>query len=879
MPLRKMLFVLFIVLLLPSVPCAWAQDSLPQNVLTEITVYGIMRGDENGDLHLEQSVTRAEFSAMLVRALKIDNLPVSAVKSFDGVEESDWFYADVMRLTQCGVLNGYPDGSFRPLEHISTVEAVKSMTAALGYTAKAEERGGYPAGYLFTAAELGITKNIPVEDAMTRADVAQMIYNSLDVPLIDTDAIRSSGEIIYKVGETCLRDYHLYSDENGAQIKRKGILEANAESWLRMPYNNLRANQVVIDGNTYNVGETDAYRYLGMEVEYYAVADSEDGPYTLISIAPTKKNEAVTMTEHEYAGLSGNGAILGDMDGEDKTSSFALAKDHMLVKNFRKVQIPMDTDYSLARGTVKLIDNDGDGSFDIVIIEEFESVLAESADENSIWFRKGSFRDKQALPLFEKDVIYSVVDASGEYLAPEEIPELSVVSVSANESETVFKIRVQSEKLSGRVEEIGDDYLKIDDTTAPFEKGAEIDVSVGDTVDCYLNFRGEAAFTEISNYTDDYGYVIGCEQKGIGEFSVQMALSGRFTVDERKDLEEEDSAAVKLLKAHNSGVQTFTLRNKVKIGSERKTAEEAVAYLKNLGNPIVRYVINENGEIVEISIPEMVGNDVFGTNNQRTYNGNELVFGGLMNFGAFGVTDSTRVLCVPKNGVGSKDDYLASIEMLNGSSYTVNGYDMLSEGDNVRLIAVQTEMDYETGYGADENKTAILESVSQVLDDEGETVSRLTFWSQGKQMSYVSKPEVASGLRSGDVFLYSLGVTNDEIMEVEKIASLSDDQPRVIPLRGTARYGVIGLPVTVERNRISEAYYRRVDNITVSVGSTSADEYSCEIYRRNGPSVYVYDSGREEVRVGSVSDIIPGSSDKVFYYTSSSKIRIVVIVR
>ena len=47
-----------------------------------------------------------------------------------------------------GIINGYGDGNFLPEESLKGIEAIKILTAALGYQIVAENEGGYQSGYL-----------------------------------------------------------------------------------------------------------------------------------------------------------------------------------------------------------------------------------------------------------------------------------------------------------------------------------------------------------------------------------------------------------------------------------------------------------------------------------------------------------------------------------------------------------------------------------------------------------------------------------------------------------------------------------------------------------------------------------------------------------
>ncbi|MEE0776225.1 MAG: S-layer homology domain-containing protein, partial [Bacillota bacterium] len=91
---------------------------------------GIIDGYPDGTFKPDREVTRAEFAKMMC-AMWIEDQPedapdltaASAAKvSFPDVKESDWFYAYVMALAEEGIVNGYPDGTFKPNGKITRAE-------------------------------------------------------------------------------------------------------------------------------------------------------------------------------------------------------------------------------------------------------------------------------------------------------------------------------------------------------------------------------------------------------------------------------------------------------------------------------------------------------------------------------------------------------------------------------------------------------------------------------------------------------------------------------------------------------------------------------------------------------------------------------------
>ena len=148
---------------------------------------GIMVGDETGELHLERTITRAEAAKMICVAGNIaPQTEFSETDGFADVSDVHWAFPYVCALKEAGIVNGDENGQFNPENEITNEEIVKMIVALLGYSELAMARGGYPAGYTAQAGVLGITNGMQfaVNVPAVRHDVAVMIYQALDVPLM-----------------------------------------------------------------------------------------------------------------------------------------------------------------------------------------------------------------------------------------------------------------------------------------------------------------------------------------------------------------------------------------------------------------------------------------------------------------------------------------------------------------------------------------------------------------------------------------------------------------------------------------------------------------------------------------------------------------------
>ena len=102
---------------------------------------GIVNGKSKTEFAPSDSVTRAEFSKMICLAAE---LKPGGARKFSDVGADDWFYDYTMKMD--GIINGYPDGTFRPNDNITRQDAAVIICRTLekmGFDINTEEADGF----------------------------------------------------------------------------------------------------------------------------------------------------------------------------------------------------------------------------------------------------------------------------------------------------------------------------------------------------------------------------------------------------------------------------------------------------------------------------------------------------------------------------------------------------------------------------------------------------------------------------------------------------------------------------------------------------------------------------------------------------------------
>lgn len=156
-----------------------------QEYLNELTKYGLFEGDANGDFTPYKNITRAEMAKVLCKALGISPDSYNT-QMFSDVDSSHWAFGYINALATAKIVAGNDDGKFSPDREATYAETVKMLVTAMGYAPRTKDLGGYPYGYIETARELDLIKDIDIALDLycPRYIVFTLMYNALDVPFM-----------------------------------------------------------------------------------------------------------------------------------------------------------------------------------------------------------------------------------------------------------------------------------------------------------------------------------------------------------------------------------------------------------------------------------------------------------------------------------------------------------------------------------------------------------------------------------------------------------------------------------------------------------------------------------------------------------------------
>lgn len=865
-----------------------------ENVIFDLQSYGILQGKENGDLALDDNVTRAEFTAFVGRLIRAVN--ISYTERFKDVNKDDWFAQDVLNLAAYGLIEGNENGEFCPNDNVTYTDAMKILVCALGYRVAAEKSGAYPDGYLSVGTKIKLNDGISAgrEDFLTRGAVVLMLYNALDIEILEPVSYDPDSPTYELSGKTFRSLFSLDTNKDSVYMST-GIVTADYYSYLLEPVAEIEPGQVQINSIIYNVGTTNTDKLLGQEVEYY-YRENKHGAPTIISSRVSDTNKTLVLEPENIGDVYSDSLNYYDNE-KGKDVQIKLSSSFSVIKNYQLMSKPYSfvTGEDICKnGSVKLTDNTGDGYYDLAIVEDYKSYRVGRVSEKGFVLANDKvFDGKNFIKLTddEEDVKIILVNSAGEDISLADIMENDVVSLLQSEDKSVLKCVKGSSAVSGVLSESAEDTIYIDGTAYSYDYYFASDIRLGRGVIAYLDFNGDIIELELDKSSSKtYAYILesGSAQGLSGAFSLKVLIPGKLkTQIEIDDSDEDQIVEIPVLKAYNNSIEVLTLSEKISFDGVRMTESEYSILFSSSSlssspeNRLISYRTNSEGIVTSIESAERIGDG-----NYKVYNGYENVFG-KEGTEAFGISETSAVVCIPEEIPAgfNEENYYASILMNNGQRYKITGFDIDSETSIADIVVVTAPMDLQSGdVITSSSKLAVVSKISTVVDEADEEIkTKIEFWSESKKMTYFVAPDseasrISASMNFGDIFYYALNNV-DEIYKISKCDLGNLGGELILGDRGSndTERSILGEVTDIDYNIIDLYENRRVNRLTVSFDER-VSPLSLDVNRRNTPPIYLIDTRTSEVKPGSLDDIYVGG-DTIFAHIKEYSVKGIVLIR
>ncbi|MBO8173600.1 MAG: S-layer homology domain-containing protein [Bacillaceae bacterium] len=179
-----LVFVLVLTMAVPAFAAEGEDLGDAAGAVYRLGALDVLQGYPDGTFRPDNTITRAEFAAVAVRLLGLEDAAEAAkgTTQFDDYVDA-WATGYINIAVQQGVLKGYPDNTIRANNPVTQAEALTILVRALGYEPTVDE-AGWPYNYIVKANQIGLTDglNVSANAPATRGFVAMSSDNALTIP-------------------------------------------------------------------------------------------------------------------------------------------------------------------------------------------------------------------------------------------------------------------------------------------------------------------------------------------------------------------------------------------------------------------------------------------------------------------------------------------------------------------------------------------------------------------------------------------------------------------------------------------------------------------------------------------------------------------------
>lgn len=787
----------------------------------------------------ERSISRADFAVAIGNIFNIDQYSKVTESCFSDVPSDHWAAGSINALVNMGIIS--KDAEFRPGDTITGAEACKLLMSAAGYDKYAQQKGGFPTGYYRAANGTGIMDDIAADTNLTYGDAVNMIFKVLSVDIYDTVAL-GSDRYVYAVAEgTTL--ISLY----------KGICVAEGQltavDLVSLTGDKSERGKLWIDDVSYAMPEEiDGYELLGEEVRiYYSDNKESDGRKTVMLMPRTQQKDIITLTvDRSFKYDEQQGTIEYLPDGRTRTKKLSIADNAYVLKNGAECSDNVaGTLQNISKGSVKLVDSDSDGKYDVVLAAEYFNLTVGYIDkeEMTVYDKYDRARRVRLEDGSEKRVRIMAYDKTA--LSFDDIKKTDLITVY--DSEVYTEVYVCESSFVGTIEQITANencILTVDGVSYIVDKDCAEDGNAvlrpGDKREFKLDYAGNIAYASgIAEGQKDYGYLV--------------AYTDNYgAIDPKLKLKIYSPAA---------GMVSYDCAERVTVDRiSRRGYEEILTalgnYKKSVAGQLIGYSLNNDGEISEIDTAYVSENEdnsslrINAAAAAQTYYYETKMFG----YKTI-VNSSTVIMAVPHDDVllsADNEDFsvLPINRFTDGESYTVESYKLSEDDGYTRYLIAKGNMNDTFTRPSD---MFMVSSVYTGLDKDGGAVEMIGGYSAGVKLELQlsdGKMLEEKGVKEGDLIRYTMDARG-RIVDIEMLYSYT---PELIPPIWAPRTSSYTNSINVTHGYINGITDDNVIKIRFA-GSKGVSEIGS---LKNIGTVVVYDSERrgERVYVGDKDELM-----------------------
>lgn len=774
------------------VPDKYESDAYYKKALALCQSLGIITGYDDGSVKPESTVTRAEMAAIILRMTAATSTSVYR-NIFTDVAASHWAADTIQTAADGGVINGMGDGTFAPDGDVLYEQALKMIVCGMNYGAEAEYKGGYPEGYLAVAASnLSLIDGVKSARgaAAERGEIIKMVYNALIGPYNDVKETDEFGNLVYEAKETLAKaKFNVHEDKGLLTGTNKTAITATKPA----------KGQITIDGETYLSDLEDIDDLIANEITYYYIDDNRDDPKVIAIITNAAKTteqkiaaddiKSITDISSSAGKLTTYGSKTYKLDSpyviyngdliDEAIYTSAVAGDK--TSRFNKVDYAGDSDgtkmtfeeFIVPRvGSLRIVDNDSDGKYDVVFVESVETMLITAATDKKVIGKINKNAETLDVDATANlDMVITVLK-EGDTAKPKNLKKNEVVSLTRNLSNEIITLETSDNKITGKIASFqkatatDPAYITVNGTDYEVDPNAVADCSTGIEATFSLDKFNRVGYVESDSVIvsgEKYGWIISSYASDSGnDYMIKL-----FTQD-GAIVEYKVADKVNYWGPESTITDSRSLSSSELIKTMNNVSYNTVSIGEGVDVRLVKFSINSKNEISKLYIATTVDSKYEKGSSysaeDKTYDRKALVMNttnmtntmsvGNMLGSKFYMSDDMLEFTVPNKNDQMSDTGNYSVQKVKASAYLNKenniGKDCIfgefSDSRQtyptvvIHYVGALTNAAVSTDYGsADNNSCFMLDRISIGVDADDETVYTLTGYQSGGEIKVTTK--------------------------------------------------------------------------------------------------------------------------------------------
>ncbi len=240
---------LLLALFIPSQALAYtdvSENTAYKDAIEFLTEKGVLEGYDDETFKPEKEINRAEFLKMVLESGEIA-LNSGDDSCFPDVPAGEWFTSYVCHARDMGIVEGYPDGYFRPEDPINLVEALKITLT--GFEFELEESDPWYGSVLEAAEKDNLIPETvdDITDLLNRGEMAELLYR-----VMSGEASVEVAEEEESIEEGVFRLINEYRVENGlSELESNSAMALAARTHSEWMENTETFSHTGEDGSSY----------------------------------------------------------------------------------------------------------------------------------------------------------------------------------------------------------------------------------------------------------------------------------------------------------------------------------------------------------------------------------------------------------------------------------------------------------------------------------------------------------------------------------------------------------------------------------------------------------------------------------------------------